>query len=318
MSSFSLYETQSNNWDFNAGVRRSQEKFDLSQDLIKGKPLKQSWHLPGYSAVLKHSSLSFLTEDQKEYIRGTQLLDFVSKQAIFEIDCVNYVARLLANGGYPFVLSPRLQLDALKVYTDEGYHSYYTKKVADQIREYYDVDEKVVSDCTNFFFEKIEKIKLSEGSKNKDLAMLALVIVAECQIVNDISREMEQLVYEPIRMLFRDHMKDEAFHASFFKAVMHEIWPQLTIPERALMGRIFCASMFLLGTPRTQIYHHSLAKFGVASETIAECIADIYDTYDWKTTKIRERMAPTLALLKKLDMFEIPELKKLFVHHHLL
>ena len=98
-----------------------------------------------------------------------------------------------------------MKLDALKIYTDEGYHAYFSKKIADQIIEYYDIKDDL-SPYINSFFKKIDCELNTEGANNGNLAMLACVIVSESMIVNDIAGEMKDIVYEPIRKMFKNHM----------------------------------------------------------------------------------------------------------------
>ncbi len=308
------YKDRSAEWDIEAGVRSNPETYDLHflnnpSDL---EEMGMSWHLASYSGILEHEKLRNLSDRDKEFVKGTQLLEFVTKQTIFEIECVNYVASRLAHGKYDFDLSESLKLDALKVYTDEGYHAYYTQKVANQIRNYYLIGEDDISLFVKDYYSKIESIISKFGESYKDLCMLAFVVAGENQIVSDISTEMRQIVYEPIRTMFRDHMKDEVFHAKFFSVVFENIWPQLSIKEQEIMGLCFCDSMEILGLPRTDIYYFSLAKLGFNERQILQYINDIYDTVEWRTTRVSERMTPTINLLRSNDVFSIAAVRGAF------
>jgi hypothetical protein len=308
------YNQTSSEWDNRAGVRSNPETYDLHlvDDLVfDGAEL--SWHLPSYSGILAHEGLSNLSNKDKEYVKGTQLLEFVTKQTIFEIDCVNYVASRLAHGKYPFVLPESLKLDALKIYIDEGYHAYYTQKIANQIRSYYGINDEDITPFIGGYYSKIERKTSKYGDKNKDLCMLAFVIAGENQIVSDISEQMRKVVYEPIRAMFRDHMKDEVFHAKFFTEIFREVWPQLDNNQKEIMGLSFCDSMEILGLPRTDIYYFSLSNLGFNEDQIAGFIDDIYNTAEWRTTKIVDRMSPTLNLLFENDVFSIDTVKDAFV-----
>ena len=313
MKENSDYSFRSSAWDDKAGVRSNPETYDLqlSDDyILDGTGL--SWHLPSYSGILEHEDLSHLSGKEKEFVKGTQLLEFVTKQTIFEIDCVNYVTSRLAHNKYKFDLPEFLKLDALKIYTDEGYHAYYTQKMANQIRRYYRIGEDDISPFVESYYSKIESIITKFGEENKDLCMLAFVIVGENQIVSDISAEMRQIVFKPIWILFRDHMKDEVFHAKYFTMIFEDVWPQLSPDEKEIMGLCFCDSMEILGLPRTDIYHFSLAKLGIGKQQILKCINDIYNTIEWRTTRIADRMQPTINLLTSNDVFDIETVRKAF------
>lgn len=306
------YDKKSALWNAEAGVRSSAEEFDLNQCLTHEEFSAKEWHLPDYSGILRHPRLAELSPEQKKFVMGLQLLEFVTKQAIFEIECVNNVASKLAFGGFDFQLSESLRLDALKVYTDEGYHSYYTQKLSNQIRRHYGVEEAEIERQVAVFFDKIRHLKNSYEPQHSDLVMFALVVVAECQVVADISEEMKGLVYEPIKNLFRDHMRDEVFHAMFFSNVFEAVWTQLEGQQQEVVGKAIADAIPILGLPRTETYFYSLAKAGLSRTAIKRCIADIYGTKEWSSEKLIKRMAPTLSLLKKSNVFSNSSVHAIF------
>ena len=307
------YKQRSAKWDKVAGVRCDPETYDLElNDGVNSDSTKLSWHLPTYSGILEHAKLRNLSGEDIEYIKGIQLLEFVLKQTIFEIECVNKVASKLAHDGYKFKLSKQLSLDALKIYTDEGYHAYYTEKVAQQISNHYNIDESELKLKIKDYYKKIDNVVEKFGSEQSDLCMLAFVIAGENQIVSDISDQMRGVVHEPIRQMFRNHMKDEVFHAHFFREVFKVVWPQLPELDKECMGLTFCSSMEILGLPRTDIYFYSLLKFGYSQEEIASFIDDIYNTNEWKIVRVRDRMTPTIELLRQNNVFNIQSVRQSF------
>ena len=207
-------ESASKKWNFTASVRTNPETYDLNLS-DNGKP-SLSWHLPNYSGILSHPTFSGVTESQKSYIMGIQLLEFTIKQARFEIDCVNKVAANLSQGQYNFTISDEFKIDALKIYTDEGYHALFTQKISDQIREHYKIEFGELDQFIEPHFQKLYSLKDNYDKKYAYLADIAIVLVSENQIVADISDEMKNIVHEPIRLMFKDHMIDETFHAKYF------------------------------------------------------------------------------------------------------
>lgn len=307
------YKQRSKKWDQLAGVRTHLETYELSLNSIKHEDKSAlSWHLPTYSGILEHNELRNLSKEKIEYIKGIQLLEFVLKQTIFEIECVNKVASKLAHNKYQFSLRSELKLDALKIYTDEGYHAYYTLKVAQQIASHYGLHENELKSYIDNYYQKIDKTINEYGSEYTDLCLLAFVIAGESQIVSDISEQMRGVVYEPIREMFRNHMKDEVFHAKFFTQVFNEIWPQLTDNQKECMGFAFCNSLSLLSLPRTDVYYYSLSKFGYSQQEITNFIDEIYNTEEWKSIRVRDRMLPVIELLRLNQVFDIEEVKKSF------
>ena len=109
------YYTKSAEGDSTAGVRNNPQVYDLNLFADKAEERSRSWHLPTYSAILEHERLSSISGEDQEFVRGTQLLEFVTKQAVFEVDCVNYVASKLALDKYDYELPENLRLDAFKI-----------------------------------------------------------------------------------------------------------------------------------------------------------------------------------------------------------
>ena len=313
-----LFNKVSNKWDSTASVRNNPETYDLN--LPKNNNLSEipEWHLPNYSGILKHDELSGITPNQKKFVMGTQLLEFVMKQVRFEIECVNTVAQNIANDKYHFSIPQNLRLDALKIYTDEGFHAYFTQKIAYQIREFYNINEFDLNPYIDIFFKKIEKIGSSFDKKYKYLSLLALVIVGENQIVSDITTEMKNIVFEPIRVMFKEHAIDESMHAKYFALIFDIIWGQLDDTEKEILGSNLCDAMIILGTPRVDIYYYSLGKIGYSKDQISRYISDIYHTKEWKTSKIKDRMSPTINLLNSSGIFKISKVKEKFTTHGLI
>ena len=220
-----LYLKTKKDWDKKSSVRSSGESYDLNINKIDPKK-DPDWHVSNYSGILQHEKLSSLTEEQKKFVMGTQLLEFVIKTTKFEIDYVNVVANNLALGKYYFKLPEVLKLDALKIYTDEGFHAHFSLQMSDQIKKYYKIDDDL-SPYLDGFFEKLNNLGNRFDKNYKYLSLIAAVIVSESMIVQDISNEMKDVVYEPIRAMFKDHMIDEAFHANYFGTLFKIIWPQL-------------------------------------------------------------------------------------------
>ena len=312
-----IFEKISNDWDQKSSVRNNPETYDLnlpSDVTLENTP---EWHLPTYSGILKHQLFANLDYASKKFVMGTQLLEFVMKQARFEIDCVNDVAQKIGLDKYKFHIPENLRLDALKIYTDEGYHAYFTKKIANQIKNFYKIEEEDLTPYIDIFFEKIKKIGSKFPKKYQYLSTLALVIVGENQIVSDITNEMKHIVYEPIRIMFKEHAIDETMHAKYFAIIFNIIWNQLDHKEKEILGNNICEAMIILGLPRTDIYYYSLTKLGFDENSVKLAIEEIYHTPEWKE-RLKNRMSPTISLLNSTGIFQISTIRNLFLEHGLI
>ena len=305
-----LYIKTKKDWDKRSSVRTSNETYDLNFNELDSSD-KSNWHISTYAGILQHENLKSLNDDQKKFVLGTQLLEFVSKTTIMEVDYVNKVANNIALGKYNFDIPNLLKLDALKIYTDEGYHAHFSQKMYDQIKEYYNIEDDL-NIYTKDFFNKVDKIGSSHEKKYDHLSQLALVIVSELIIVQDMTDEMKGIVYEPIREMFKNHILDETYHANYFKTVFQIIWPQLSEKEKEIMGLNLLESIIILGEPRVSIYYYSLSRLGFTNDFISRCIKEIYETEEWKVNKIKKRMSQIFKLLDSCGVFKIPSVDKEF------
>ncbi|RPG53597.1 MAG: hypothetical protein CBE48_001120 [Flavobacteriales bacterium TMED288] len=305
-----FYVKTKKDWDKHAAVRVSNKSYDLKlNDIDSNDDL--NWHLPSYSAILKHDGLKSLSDDQKRFVMGTQLLEFVEKTTIFEVEHVNNVANSLALGKYNFEIPNILKVDAFKIYTDEGFHALFSKKMADDIKKYYKIEDDITPYLKNFFLE-LNNIGSEFGKKYSYLSNLSSTIVSESMIVQDISNEMKGIVYEPIREMFKDHMIDEAYHANYFGTLLKVIWPQFSEKEKEIMSFNLCESILLLSKPRVDIYHYSLSKLGFDKKRISEIISDVYDNKETKENILKKKSSQVLKLLENSGVFNFTFAKEKF------
>lgn len=298
------------NWDKRSSVRSSDETYDLKLNHIDSDN-DTSLQFSTFCPILNHEKLKSLDNRQKKYVTGLQLLEFVIKTTKFEVDHVNRVANCLALGKYKFDIPKILKLDALKIYTDEGYHAYFSQKISDQIMDYLNVKDDLMPYIMKFF-DKVDNIKSKFDKKYDYLSDISSVIISESMICQDISEEMKGIVYEPVRIMFKEHIHDEYFHANFFGTIFKIIWPQLSNEEKEIMGQNLIDAMNVFAEPRTDIYFYSLSKIGFSNEDISKYIDDIYNNDEWKVEKAKKRMSHSLKLLDNCGVFKVQSIKNNF------
>ena len=123
------------------------------------------------------------------------------------------------------------------------------------------------------------------------------------------SNEMKGIVHEPIRIMFKDHITDEMFHANYFSTMFKILWPQLSIEEKEILGLNMCESMQIFAKPRVDIYYYSLPKLGYNKNEVEKIIKDTFRDGEIEAEKVKKRMSQTLLLLKRSGVFEIKSVK---------
>ena len=305
-----LYKKTKKDWNTNSSVRDKTSNYDLNFDEIKNNE-NLNFYNSTYSTILEHDGLKNINDNKKKYVMALQLLEFVEKTTIFEVEYVNKVAQKIALGKYNLKIPKTLKLDAFKIYTDEGYHAYITKKTADDIREFYNINDDI-SPLLENFFNKINKIGIKFGKEYTYLSELSSALVSESSVVQDMSGEMKGLVYEPVRLMFKDHIHDEMFHANFFRTLFKIIWLQLNDKEKEIMGDNLFEAIVVFSKPRTDIYYHSLSKLGFDIKFIDKCVGDTFGFEEININKIKSKMSHILHLLDQCGVFQVEKVRNKF------
>ena len=163
MQPLATYIKTKKNWDERSSVRSSDETYDLKLNNIDSDN-DTGLQFSTFCPILNHEKFKYLDKRQKKYVTGLQLLEFVIKTTKFEVDHVNRVANSIALGKYKFDIPKVLKLDALKIYTDEGYHAYFSQKISDQIMDYLNITDDLMPYVIKFF-DKVDNIKLKFDNK---------------------------------------------------------------------------------------------------------------------------------------------------------
>lgn len=171
------YKTKMNDWEKNSIVRSSPESYHIDTDYFLNSREELSWHLPTYAPILQNEQLKDLNHSQQQYILGMQLLEFTDKTTRFEIDYVNTVTADIALGRYNFNLPDFIKLDAYKVYTDEGYHAYFSEKVSLQIHTIFNEDR--LYSYVDKYFAKFTNVLNSVQLEDQYLVKLGIVFISE-------------------------------------------------------------------------------------------------------------------------------------------
>ena len=311
-----FYKKTKKDWDKFSSVRSSNNNYDLKIEELENKE-RLSWHLSESCEILQHQDLKSLTEDKKKFIMGVQLLEYVEKTTLFEVEYVNKVANDLALSKLKFNLPDELKVDAFKIYTDEGYHAHFSKKMSNEIKSFYKIEDDL-NPYINNFFQRIDGIGSKFDKKYKYLSELSSTIVSETTIVQDMSEQMKGVVYAPIREMFKDHIIDETFHSNYFTTLIKILWPQMSIEEKEIMGFNLCESMVILGKPRTDIFFYSLGRIGYDNSQISKFIDEVYNDPIKKIKKRKKKFASTLKLLERIGVFKIDTVKKEFEKEELI
>ena len=203
-------------WDDFAAVRTKEHTYKLDFDKLQNQLSQKTWFIPEGVAILHHKDLSHLDVDQKQYLIGRFLLQFLEYGTLMEHEYVNTITADLAFGECNYKLPSSMRLDALKIYTDEAYHAFFTLEAAQDIRDYIHLPSNGAWPLKNSRLEGLRALIDSVPEQDKFLVRFGITIVSETVAAKELIENMRHVVIQPIVNLFADHALDEKKHCLYF------------------------------------------------------------------------------------------------------
>ncbi|MEX5341512.1 diiron oxygenase [Pseudomonas sp. I2] len=213
-------------WHQNSAVRSRPYAYLLTpQDLADTDP--ERWYPTSLNPVLSLSEVTKLPSSTRLNAHVAHLVHFLDYTTTLELTVVNDAVASMTLGALKQNFDAVDQRAALKLYTDEGYHALFSRQIADQLVEHFDIARHPAMRLLllNQYIEQTP-------STYKSLAVFMIAFVSETIITRellDLSRE--QLV-EPVFHMLRDHLHDEARHSVFFLIVFANYCHSCREPRR--------------------------------------------------------------------------------------
>ena len=117
------------NWYEQSTVRRAPRR-TLNEDDLKGHLYPMA-----LAPVTQHPLVTKLDGEQVDKILTNHLYRYLDFTVKLEVSVVNDVVRDIALDVAPFKPEKSMMVDALKIYTDEGYHALFSLDLANQIED---------------------------------------------------------------------------------------------------------------------------------------------------------------------------------------
>jgi hypothetical protein len=265
---------------------------------------------------LAHEALTQATPQQQRELTLRHLYQFLLSTAHLETRIVNRAAERIANGRTDIDLAMSVRLDALKVYTDEGYHALYSLDLAEQIAQ--ETGIAIPPWDYGGFVDRLEHTGTRLLPDAPHLIPLLQAVVFETLItavLNEIPPDPTVLTV--VRELTRDHAKDEGHHHRVFAKFFHELWHQLdpSLPEP--VAHALPALIHACLTWDVKPVTSSLLLAGVDPATAREVVHDCYGGQA-ALDRIADTCRATVRMCRSAGVFDVPGAAEAFAAYQLL
>jgi hypothetical protein len=295
-------------WDSIAGVRVGARR-RWSDESDQGKVFFPAALVPH----LGHPMVQALPDGGRHALAVRHLYQFLLATVHVETRVVNAAAERIANGRSGVDVPVRLRADALKVYTDEGFHALYSLELADQVAAATGVS---VPDWNYGGF--VGRLAAAGQRLLPDEPVLARLIQAVVfeTLVTSVLNELpaDASVVSTIRDVLRDHARDEGHHHRFFSAFFHELWSRLSPGLRVQVAHAFPAMVEVCLAADTVPAQASLRLAGLSAAAAREVIAASYPSAT-QPDRLNHIARATVHLCQSVGLLDLPGARDRFAAH---
>ena len=199
------------NWDKHSSVRSSPRRL---------VPVINESHLfsSNLAPILAHSLVTALPGETARKIEAQFLYYYLQFTEFLETCLVNKVILSIINDEFPIKFDEAIKNEAFKIYCDEAYHA---QQARDTICQVKNVSNKEPLNLPIALKNRLTFLSDSFPTHMLPYFDLLFVCVAETLVSQELREHMKDKSIHPgIQDIMRDHAKDEASHALFFKEVM--------------------------------------------------------------------------------------------------
>lgn len=294
-----IYNSRLAEWDTRAGVRIKPRRVLLDEEAA-GKV----YFSPALAPVASHPLVTKLGPEIRRRVLIQHLYHYLDFTANFEVEVVNRGAHRIALGKAGVDLPEEMLFDALKIYCDEGYHSFFSADLKFQVI----AATRVMPPSYDFkpFVQRLTDAGSAVPRNLRSISSLLIVIVFETLISSTLNRiPKDDRVVGAVRQMVADHAEDESRHHAFFSSLFDVVWPSLTPRQKSVLGPILPQYIIKSLEPDYGAIKQRLALFDLTPDEIEQIISE---SYPWSEViaGLRKTASATLRLFERNGLFEDP------------
>ena len=264
--------------------------------------------------LMSHPALRHLGMPERNWLFAARLVHFLDDMTLTEHRIVNTAAQVIAENRLRAYLTEDLALDALKLYTDEGYHAYFTAHASRSIRNAFGME---AHDGPSVKIATLEALVADTPAERCDMAWFMVGFVGETMITKAIVDVMRGTAHSGVQRMLLAHLEDEWVHARYFAHLFTIIWPQLDADSQAHFGQLLPKIIEAFHTWDGGFHERILAHVGLDAAAIDRVLGKVAGEAQ-HTARMRSRCGNTLQVLERCGVFGDDALRAAFVQRGLL
>jgi hypothetical protein len=288
---------------------------------IRSKPIRKGEisGLPFSPDLVPLASHSAIYSDRQKWmtVLGYRLLSHLQFTTLLELNHVNPVCSVLAQGRAPVSLTTEQRNDALKIYCDEGGHALFVELFSAQVEDHFKLNRAVIGRPN--FDRVIDKILAENATRlSPNLIKLFFVTISETLV----TKVLKSVPHDPevdavVRAVIGDHADDEALHGAYFNQLFPLLWQSLATYEQEEMVQILPRLVWAFLEPDYQLEYSVLRRLGFNAKDAEGILQEVYVPQE-VAESVRQAASPTLKMFASAGVFEVPFAEHVFADSQLL
>jgi len=280
------------NWHSSSAVRSRPYAYQFTKtDFAHTEP--GLWFPSALSPALTHDSVKSLPKKELLIIHASHLVHFMDYTTTLEMTYVNEAVRCIVVGSLNKYFEDDERRGALKLYTDEGYHALFSKKIADQVSKHFNLTRTKPARL-----ERLNCILEKSPQNLKCLTHFCIGFVSETLITPELIKLSSDVLVAPVANMLRDHIHDEGRHAVFFSECFAKLWQKISKVERDYMAQILPEVLIAFCQPDLPFLHRLFKpRPTLAEEVTAYVLAN-------RSVWMMEICGPTLRAIERTDLLD--------------
>lgn len=315
--------TATKNIDISKPVDKSyRSRFKLWDEIswIRSKPGRQDpiSGLPFSPELVPLASHPAIATDSKHWMNvlAYRLLAHLQFTTLLELNHVNPVCSILAQGKAPISLTTEQKNDALRIYCDEGGHALFVEMLSTKVGETFNLDHSVIG-RPGFESTLDRLISQNQSRISPNLIKLFFVTISETLVTTVLNGvPSDPRVASVVRDVISDHAADEALHSVYFRDLFPILWHHLSPYEQEEMGQLLPQLVWAFLGPDRQYEYNILRHLGFNREDADGILEEVYVSKQ-VAVGVQQAAKPTLKMFDTCGVFSIFSIQQAFADYEL-